>query len=170
MTGERSRFLDLQPLKGGTVAFGGNQQGHIAGIGKVGKNNLTTIDNVFYVKGLKHNLLSISQFCDSGYSVTFNKDSCVIRNSDQTVLFTAARHNNLYKVDLDELNNQSVTCLYSSSDERWLWHRRVGHINLKHLSKLQKLDLVKGLPKISFKSDLLCDACQQGKQHKTSFK
>jgi len=32
------------------------------------------------------------------------------------------------------------------------------------------MDLVKGLPKISFKFDLLCDACQQGKQHKASFK
>jgi len=60
MTGEKSIFLDLQPLKGGTVAFGGNQQEHIARIGKVGKKNFTTIDNVFYVKGLKHNLLSIS--------------------------------------------------------------------------------------------------------------
>ncbi len=53
-------FLDLQPHDGGTVAFGGNQQGRIVGIGKVGKKNSTSIDNVFYVKGLKHNLLSIS--------------------------------------------------------------------------------------------------------------
>ncbi len=66
-------FLDLQPLDGGTVAFGGNQHGQIVGIGKVSKKNSTSIDNVFYVKGLKHNLLSISQFCDSGYSVTFDK-------------------------------------------------------------------------------------------------
>ncbi len=62
-------FLDLQPLDGGSVAFGGNQHGKIVGIGKVGKKNSTSIDNVFYVKRLKHNLLSISQFCDSGYSV-----------------------------------------------------------------------------------------------------
>ncbi len=66
-------FLDLQPLDGGTVAFRGNQHGKIVGIGKVSKKNATSIDNVFYVKGLKHNLLSISQFCDSGYSVTFDK-------------------------------------------------------------------------------------------------
>ncbi len=156
-------FLDLQPLDGGSVAFGGNQHGKIVGVSKVGKKNSTSIDNVFYVKGLKHNLLSISQFCDSGYSVTFDKSKCEIRKLDQTVVFIAARHNNLYKIDFDDLSSQSVTCLYSSSDEKWLWHRRAGHINLKHLSKLQKLDLVKGLPKISFKSDLLYKACQQGK-------
>ncbi len=84
-------FLDLQPHDGGTVAFEGNQQGQIVGIGKVGKANSTSIYNVFYVKGLKHNLLSISQFCDSGYSVTFDKSKCEIRKLDQTVVFTAAR-------------------------------------------------------------------------------
>ncbi len=159
MTEKKFIFLDLQPLEGGTVAFRGNQQGQIIGIGKVGKKNSTSIDNVFYVKGLKHNLLSISQFCNSGYSVTFDKSKCEIRKLDQTVVFTAARHNNLYKINFDDLSSQSVTCLYSSSDEKWLWHRRAGHINLKHLSKLQKLDLVKGLPKIFFKTDLLCTAC-----------
>ena len=75
-------FLDLQPHDGGTVTFGGNQQGNIEGIGKVSKTSSTTIDNVFYVKGLKHNLLSINQFCDSGYIIFFNKESCVIRNSE----------------------------------------------------------------------------------------
>ncbi len=152
-------FLDLQSHDRGTVAFGGNQQGQIIGIGKVGKENSTSIDNVFYVKGLKHNLMSITQFCDNGYSVTFDKSKCEIRKLDQTVVFIVARYNNLYKIDFDDLSNQLVTCLYSSSDEKWLWHRRARHINLKHLSKLQKLDLVKGLPKISFKSNLLCDAC-----------
>jgi len=79
-------FLDLQPHDGGTITFGGKQQGNIKGIGKVGKKDSTAIDNVFYVKGLKHNLLSISQFCDSGYSVSFSKDNCIIKNKDQTIL------------------------------------------------------------------------------------
>ncbi len=99
-------FLDLQPHDGGTVAFGGNQQGQIVGIGKVGKKNSTSIENVFYVKGLKHNMLSISQFCDSRYSVTFDKSKYEIRKLDQTVVFTAARHNNLYKINFDDLSNQ----------------------------------------------------------------
>ncbi|RDX78829.1 hypothetical protein CR513_40832, partial [Mucuna pruriens] len=43
-------------------------------------------------------------------------------------------------------------------------------INLKHISKLHKMGLVKGLPEISSKTHLLCEACQKGKQVKTSFK
>jgi hypothetical protein len=38
------------------------------------------------------------------------------------------------------------------------------------LSKLVKNELVKGLLHIAFKKKRLCDACQMGKQVKTSFK
>ena len=38
------------------------------------------------------------------------------------------------------------------------------------LSKLSKLDLVKGLPITKFVKDKICDACQLGKQTKSSFK
>jgi predicted SAM-dependent methyltransferase len=37
------------------------------------------------------------------------------------------------------------------------------------LHKLNKNDLVKGLPKTKFVKDKICHACQLGKQHKTSF-
>ena len=38
------------------------------------------------------------------------------------------------------------------------------------ISKLVKKDLVIGLPKITFENNILCKACQQGKQTKISFK
>ena len=38
------------------------------------------------------------------------------------------------------------------------------------ISKIVKNDLVKGLPKINFQKDRTCEACQFGKQIKTSFK
>jgi len=61
--------------------------------------------------------------------------------------------------------------LLSREDERCLlWHKRLGHVNLKHISKLSKKDLVKGLPKICWKTHVLYEACLQGKQIKTSFK
>ena len=38
------------------------------------------------------------------------------------------------------------------------------------LAKISKNDLIKGLPKIKFKKDKICDACQLGKQTRISFK
>ena len=69
MTGDKSRFLSLSAYHGGYVTFGDNQKGKIVEIGKIGKSQANSIDNLFLVGGLKHKLLSIFQFCDKGNTV-----------------------------------------------------------------------------------------------------
>ena len=140
------------------------------GIGKISIPLLAYIDNILYVKGLKYILLSISQFCDNGYIVSFNKNQCIVKTEYVKSFFTARQHNNLYEIDLIGLSQQNVTCLLSRQDDRCSWHKKLGHVNLKHISKLSKRDLVKRLPKIYWKTHLLYEACPQGKQIKTSFK
>jgi len=65
-------------------------------------------------------------------------------------------------INLDKTTNHAQ-CFLSKEDESWLWHRRIAHINTKHLNKLISKDLVIGLPKLRFEKDRLCDACQKGK-------
>ena len=152
------------------MGFGGNQKGKITGTGTVGNSSLS-IKDVWLVDGLKHNLLSISQFCDSGFVVKFNKDACtVIRESDESVVFRGLRKGNVYKINLSELSEQKIVCLLSLNDEKWVWHQRLGHANWRLISKLSKLSLVKGLPNLNYHSDALCGPCQIGKISKTSFK
>ena len=57
-----------------------------------------------------------------------------------------------------------LNVFFSKDDDSWLWHRRIAHINMKHLNKLISKDLVIVLPKLKFEKDRLCDACQKGKQ------
>jgi len=45
--------------------------------------------------------------------------------------------------------------------------QKVEHVNLKHISKLSKKDLVKGITKICWKIHLFSEAYQQRKQIKT---
>ena len=45
------------------------------------------IENVYLVKGLKHNLLSISQLCDKGYKIVFEQDKCYAFNENGAKLF-----------------------------------------------------------------------------------
>ena len=40
---------------------------------------------------------------------------------------------------------------------------------MHHLNHLVKKDLVIGIPKLKFKKNKLCEACQKGKQVKNSF-
>jgi len=49
------------------------------------------------------------------------------------------------------------------NDKKWVWHRRLGHANCRLISKLSKLQLVKGIPNIDYHSDALCGACHKGK-------
>ena len=70
MTSVISLFFDVVAKEKGFVTYGDNNKGAILGKGSVGNPSTTTISDVHLVKGLKHNLLSISQLCDKGYKVT----------------------------------------------------------------------------------------------------
>ncbi|GKV43038.1 hypothetical protein SLEP1_g50379 [Rubroshorea leprosula] len=91
MTGDPSQFSSLMPLDGGTVTFGDNGKGIVKGIGKIGNKSISFHD-VWYVDGLKHNLLSISQLCDHMLSVVFSKSHCkIIDSRNDKVLFVGKR-------------------------------------------------------------------------------
>ncbi|KAK2995694.1 hypothetical protein RJ640_026124 [Escallonia rubra] len=146
--------------EGGNVTFGDNSQGRIKGKGTIGKEP-HSIENVLYVEGLKHNLLSISQFSDKGFKVIFEASQCTILSlkNNETIL-VGSRDNNVYSIQLNDLANQDVKCLSAISETSWLWHRRLGHMHMEHLKDISSKELVRGLPKIKFEKDKVCDACQ----------
>jgi len=89
-----------------------------------------SINNVWFVVGLRHKLLSISQFCESGYDVMCDKNNfTIINKNDKLIMFIGKRKNNVYKINFLDLTDQKVVCLLSVSDKKWLWHKRLGHAN-----------------------------------------
>lgn len=46
----------------------------------------------------------------------------------------------------------------------------LSHLNFKDMNDIVKKDLVRGLSRLEFSKDGLCDACQMGKQKKSSYK
>ena len=175
MTGDVEQFSSLTYQNGGNVTFGDNGKGKIIDIGKVHITPTSYIDNVLYVDGLKHNLLSISQFCDKDFKVIFESFMSIVSSLDDNgIKFIGHRHGNIYMVDLDDLPIQKGQCLVAMEakidETSWLWHRRLGHASMYLISKLSKRNLVKDLPKLNFEKDKICSACQLGKQTKSSFK
>ncbi|GKD84104.1 retrovirus-related pol polyprotein from transposon TNT 1-94 [Tanacetum coccineum] len=63
----------------GTVHFGNDQFAIILGYGDLVQGNIT-INRVYYVKGLNHNLFSVGQFCDADLEVAFQKSTCFVRD------------------------------------------------------------------------------------------
>ena len=78
MTGNKGLFKTLFEGKIGTVTFGDGSKSIIRGIGIVDIPGLPVFEDVWYVDGLKANLLSISQIYDNGLNVLFTKYECEI--------------------------------------------------------------------------------------------
>ena len=122
MTGEKSLLMNVVEKAGPIVTFGDDSKGFTTGYGNLVFGNVT-IKNISLVEGLKHNLLSISQFCDKGYIVQFKKEMCLISSrKDETLALHGVRKGNLFIADLNSASEGEVSCFYSkaSSEESWL--------------------------------------------------
>jgi hypothetical protein len=56
------------------------------------------------------------------------------------------------------------------TDEIWLWHRRMGHMNFDNLVKINTKKVVRDMPNIVKPSNTLYKKCSHGKHIRTSFK
>ncbi|GJW41254.1 retrovirus-related pol polyprotein from transposon TNT 1-94 [Tanacetum coccineum] len=103
-----------------------------------------TISRVYYVEGLRHNLFSVGQFCDSDLEVAFRKHTCFVRNLEGADLLFGSRGTNLYSLTIGEMMASFPICLLQG--------------------------LVCGLPRLKYEKDHLCSACAMGKSKKQSRK
>nr|GEZ59745.1 hypothetical protein [Tanacetum cinerariifolium] len=99
-----------------------------------------------------------------------NNDFAMI--ADGVDLLTGDRSSNLYTIALNEVASNFSICLLAkaSSSQSWLWHQRLSYLNFATINNLVKNNLVQGLPKMKFKKDHLCSACEQGKIHRKHHK
>ncbi|GKA05161.1 putative ribonuclease H-like domain-containing protein [Tanacetum coccineum] len=175
MTGNISHLSDFKDFDGGYVTFGGGAYGgRITGKCTIKTDNLD-FDDVYFVKELNYNLFSISQTCDKKNYVLFTDFECLVLSpnfklpDENQLLLKIPRQDNKYSFDIKNIiPKDSLTCLVAKAtpEESMLWHRRLGHINLKNINKLVKENLVRDLPLKRFENDQTCVACLKGKQHR----
>ncbi|KAH0752735.1 hypothetical protein KY285_005883 [Solanum tuberosum] len=83
MCGQKEAFSELDESFQDTVRFGDNSMVSAMGKGKVQvstkNNSIHTIGEVFYVPGLKTNLLSAGQLQEKGYELNIKGGVCKIR-------------------------------------------------------------------------------------------
>ena len=115
MTGDSTLLTEFKERASPSITFGDDSMGYTMGYGLISKDNVI-IEEVALVDGLKHNLLSISQLCNKGNSVTFNSEACVMTNKrSNKVVLTGVRKENVYLADFNSFNAESVTCLLSKA-------------------------------------------------------
>ncbi|GJT72397.1 ribonuclease H-like domain-containing protein [Tanacetum coccineum] len=122
MTGNKDFPTDYQDINGGFVVFGGSARGgKITGKRKIRIDKLD-FEDVFFVKELKFNLLSVSQMCDKKNSVLFTEIECLVLSLDfklldeSQVLFRVPRQSNTYNFDLKNVvPSGDLTCLFAKA-------------------------------------------------------
>nr|GEW73647.1 hypothetical protein [Tanacetum cinerariifolium] len=131
---------DMDKNVGSTICFGNDQFAPILGYGDLVQGNVT-INRVYYVEGLNHNLFSVGQFYDVDLEIAFRKSTCFVRDLQGNDLLTA-----------------------------WLWHRILYHLNFDYINLLSKKDIVIGLTKLKYVKDQRCSSCKFSKAKRSSFK
>lgn len=116
MTRKKSMLLNYKKVLGPEISFGNNSVGKAKAVGCIKRSNVT-FKNVTYVKGLKHNLISISQLCDDDNKVMFEKKTNTIFNPKGKSLMFGRRIRNIYLLDMDSVNRDYETCFYIISKD-----------------------------------------------------
>ncbi|GJU03319.1 retrovirus-related pol polyprotein from transposon TNT 1-94 [Tanacetum coccineum] len=166
MTENKDLFSSYKSFDGGNVLFGSNTKSKIIGKGIISHNSLT-INDVSHVENLSFNILSIGQICDKMCKVLFSETGSEIIKNGITI-GKGIRKNGLYIMKMGNSPKDSL-CLTSIDDTSTLWHRRLGHANMRLIQSLSSKELVRNLPKLNFEKRFY-DACNIGKQVHESHK
>jgi transposase InsO family protein len=88
----------------------------------------------------------------------------VFTRSDGSFGFKGVLRGKLYLVDFIPEEVELDKWLIAKTNMGWLWHRRLAHVDMRNLHKLQKDDHILRLTNIVFEKDRPRGACQAGKQ------
>jgi transposase InsO family protein len=167
MTGEKDMFHSLQlTQEAQEIMFGDSGKSEVIGVGNIPISDHHSLLNVLLVDSLSYNLMSVSLLCGMGYNCLFTDvDVMILRREDSSIAFTGRLKGKLYLIDFTTSRVAPETCLVAKSDMGWLWHRRLAHVGMRNLAKLQKDNHIIGLTNVMFEKNKICSACQAGKQH-----
>jgi hypothetical protein len=158
-------FFKKNDCESDCITFGDNSQGKVLDFSKIAITTKHSISKVLHVESLNYNLLSISQFYKMGYNYLFtDKGVIVFRRSDGSFAFKGVLRGKLYLVDSNYEEMELDKCLIANINIDWLWHRRLPHVGMWNIHKLQKDDHIFGLTNIIFENDRPYKACQVGEQ------
>jgi hypothetical protein len=93
-----------------------------------------------------------------------DKGVTIFKRSDGSFAFKGVLRGKLYLMDFILKEVKLDRCLIAKTIIGWLWHRRLAHVGMRNLHKLQKDDHILGLTNIVFEKDRHCGACQVRKE------
>ncbi|XP_057664430.1 uncharacterized protein LOC130898869 [Diorhabda carinulata] len=102
---------------------------------QINQNDKIQVKNILFVPGLAANLLSVSTIVKKGHNVIFYDKGCDIQNAKGEVICNAVLKNNLYVMNISG-EEVHLTSSAVNSNDTYLWHLRMGHLNFSDIKKL----------------------------------
>ncbi|CAM8963089.1 unnamed protein product [Rhodiola kirilowii] len=164
MTRVREYLTNLRPIDGHHVTFGDGKRARVLAKGTLNVPGMPHLDDVYWVDGLKANLISISQLCDGRNQVQFTRNSYQVYDKHGVCVKEGERASNNCYLLSRAATPAAITCMLSRSDEVHLWNQHLGHINFRSLKFLANERLLEGIPNIRGDMQIICGDCQAGKQ------
>jgi hypothetical protein len=131
--------------------------------GEIKVSDKITLRRVALVQSLGYNLLSVSQLLDEGFKVLFRPSGSRILGSRGDLICMVVPDGQVFQDDFSQSSGVECCFLVRSSSELWKWHRKLGHLSFDLLSRLSKLNFVRGLPRLRFEKELVCAPCRHAK-------
>eukprot|EP00253_Pinus_taeda_P035440 PITA_35440 len=153
MTGNIALFSFLDQNVKSQVTLGTDSKIYVMGKGEVKiftkKGEKKTMVDVYYVPGMKFNLLGIGQLVQKGYNVFFVNDVCTIMDRaprKRCIDEVKMTKNRMFSLRIKAVLKDGVEIaavtqeVFQSEpkDENWLWHLRFGHLNFGGLNLLSR--------------------------------
>jgi hypothetical protein len=149
MTGDKGWFSSLVPVVTKRyIAFEDNGRGRVLSEGEIKVCDKITLRLVSLVQSLGYNLLFVSQLLDEGFEVLFRPGGSRILDSRGDLVCMVVPEGQVFQADFSQSFVVERCFLAGSSSELWKWHRKLDHLSLDFLSRLSKLNLVRGLPRL----------------------
>jgi hypothetical protein len=103
----------------------------------------------YFILRLTTNIISIGQLDEAKYKIHVDDWVMHIREPDGILLARIVRaENRLYLLHLKIQRPMCLAVRGPEDEVAWRWHERFGHANMAALRKLEKEELVRGLPKL----------------------
>lgn len=136
-------------------------------------NDITqVISSVYFVPGLKNNLLSVGQLQQKGLRITIEDDMCEVWHKQQgrMLMHSVMSMNRMFVILAKVMEPRDIEANQVQDDvntEEEIWHCRFGHLNHQSLSSLYEKKMVTWLPRINHE-DAVCEVNMKGKQNRVS--
>ena len=138
------------------------------------RNKFLVLNNVYFIPGFRRNLISVSMLHEQLFSISFINNEIVISRNGLDICHAkpengmyvlrpterSLNNSELFKVEHPKSNKRQKV---SHIDNTYLWHLKLGHINLDRINLLVKDG---PLRKLNVGTLPVCESCLEGKMTK----